>query len=176
MSEEVNEIKAEYVSNYMPIVRGMIKMSSALNEADAVMEGKYYKFKFKQRFREWMEIFEMSSKKLVSAFMEENDEALQEAYTRFLEFTKDVKVKDSDRTDLILLYCKLKSAFNDLDEVEFQDGGMMTYVIREQTLKVLTAIENQYRDIFNVRDVDGNSIQLIIDQYDELGKKMFVEK
>ena len=170
------EVKAERVANFMPIVRGMIKMSSALNEADSVMDGKYYKFEFKRRFREWMEIFELSSKKLVSAFMKENDTALQDAYTQFLEFTKDIKVKDEERTDLILLYCKLKSAYNDLDEVALLDGGMMTAVIKLSTEKVLKAIEKQYGDIFNVRDVDGKSIQVIIDQYDELGKTMFVKK
>ena len=174
MSEELNEINEEYVVNYMPIVRGMLKMSSALNEADAVMDGKYFKFGFKLAFKEWVEVFEASSEKLMLAFMEDNSDAVQDAYTRFLEFTKDIKVKDEERTDLILLYCKLKSAFNDLDEVDLLDGGLMTLVVKKATFKVLRAIENQYRDIFNVRDVDNNSIQVIIDQYDELGKAMFV--
>lgn len=172
MSVELNE---EHVANYMPIVRAMVKMSSALNEADDVTEGKYYKFDFKVKFREWIEVFELTSKPLMGEFMKDSESALQDAYTRFLEFTKDIMVKDKDRTDLILLYCKMKSAYNDLDEVPFEDGGMMTYVIKKQTLKVLKAIERQYSDIFNVRDSNNESIQTIINQYDELGKAMFVK-
>lgn len=164
----------ELAKKYMPVVRGMIKMSSALNEADEVMHGKYYKFEFKRKFREWMEFFEIASEKFVTEFMMDNAEALQDAYTHFLEFTKDINVKDSERTDLILLYCKLKSAHNDLSESD--EDGMMVYVVKSLTGKVLTAIEKQYADIFNVRDVDNKSIQVIIDQYDELGKTMFVNQ
>jgi hypothetical protein len=174
MSEELNEINEEYVVDYMPIVRGIVKMSAALNEADSVMDGKYFKFGFKVKFKEWIEVFEASSHKMMKAFMEDNSDALQDAYTRFLEFTKDITIKDEARTDLILLYCKLKSAFNDLDEVELHDGGLMTIVVKMKTFEVLKAIEKQYNDIFDIRDAEGKSIQVIIDQYDELGKAMFV--
>jgi hypothetical protein len=173
---ELEDVTPEHVPNYMPIVRALIKMSSALNEADEVMEGKYYKFDFKVQFRRWVEVFEVSSKKLISEFMSENSDALQDAYVRFLEFTKDIKVKDEDRTSLILLYCKLKSSLNDLEEVPLMDGGIITLVIKIQTTKVINAIEKQYKGILEVLDSENNSIQVIIDQYDELGKTMFVKE
>ena len=175
MSEE-GIITSEHAPNYMPIVRGMIKMSSALNEADEVMNSKYYKFNFKIQFRTWIEVFEESSKRLMEEFMAENGDALQDAYIRFLEFTKDIKIKDEERTNLVLLYCKLKSCLNDFEEVPIMDGGVVTLVIRIQTTKIIKAIEKQYKSILEVLDYDKNSIQTIIDEYDKLGKLMFVKK
>lgn len=170
MSKEQLEV------DYMPIVRAIVKMSSMLNEADDVMDGKYFKFGFKNAFNKWIDVFEKSSKPLLGAFMNDSEEALQEAYTRFLDFTKDVKVKSKERTDLILLYCKLKSAYNDLEEVPFDSGGMMTIIIKKHTEKVLNAIEKQYADIFTVRDINKDTIHVIIASYDALGKSMFVKK
>lgn len=165
----------ELAEKYMPIVRGIVKMSSSLNEADDVMHGRYYKFDFKRKFRDWLEVFEATSKNFVTEFMVDNADALQDAYVQFLNFTKDINIKDADRTGLILLYCKLKSAHNDLSEAG-TEGGMMIGIVKQLTADVLVSIEKQYADIFSIRDVDNNSIQVIIDQYDELGKTMFVNQ
>jgi len=165
----------EIATDYLPIVRAMVKMSSALSVADDIVDGKYYKFNFKRKFREWMEIFEVTSEPLMKAFMEDGETALQEAYTRFLKLTERV-VKDSDRTNLILFYCKLKSAYKDLDEITFEDGGLYTFIIKKQTSKVLIAIEKQYGDIFTVKDEDGDGIDAIIGNYDHLGKSMFTKE
>lgn len=172
MSEETVEKDVDY----MPVVRAIVKMSSALNDADNVVDGKYFKFDFKVKFREWLEIFEVSSKPLIDAFLKDSETAFQEAYTTFVEAKKDVKIKNEEKTSLIILYCQLQSAFNDLDELSFEDGGLMTFLIKKQTFKVLEAIKKQYGDIFSIKDSQNKTINAIVEDYDSLGKTMFVKK
>lgn len=170
MSEE-KENKIDFI----PIVRAMVKLSSALTDADTVMEGRYYKFEFKKALNQWVDKTEKATKPFMGKFLENSQEALQSAYDRFLEFTKDLNVKDEDRTALILLYCKAKSSMNDMEKLTFDEGGMITHILTKYTDGLLKAIESQYKDIFDVRDSEGKSIQAIIDGYDELGNTMFIK-
>jgi hypothetical protein len=168
---EVKENKIDFI----PIVRAMVKLSSALADADTVMDGKYYKFRFKKVLEKWVDKTEKATKPFMGKFLENSEDALQAAYDRFLEFTKDLTVKDEDRTALILLYCKAKSALNDMEKLSFEEGGMITHILVKYTTELLKSIEGQYKDIFDVRDSEGKSIQAIIDGYDELGNTMFTK-
>lgn len=168
MSEE-NKI------DFIPIVRAIVKLSSALSDADTVIEGKYYKFGLKKTLNQWVDKTEKATKPFMGKFLENSEDALQAAYNRFLELTEDLKIKDEDKTALILLYCKAKSSLNDMEKLTFEEGGMITHILVKYTTEMLKSIEGQYGDIFEIRDSDGKSIQAIIEGYDELGNTMFIK-
>lgn len=159
---------------YLPLIRAMVKLSLALADADTVSEGIYCKFKFKKQLLMWISKTERATKPFMGHFVETSKEALYEGYETFRAFADDIHVKNEDRTALILLYCKAKSALNDLESLGFEEGGMIAHILIKHTGNMLKCIESQYGDIFKVKDSDGNTIQCIIDGYDNLGKKMFV--
>lgn len=162
--------------DYLPMIRAMIKMSAALNYADSIETGKYFKFRFKKEMVKWVDMLEELSKPIVGDFAKDSEHAFQDSYQKLLEFKSDVIIKDRERTDLIMFYCKVRSSANDMKEVNFNNGGFYILSLKKQTEKVLKAIENQYADIFNIRDMDGDSIEVIIKDYDSLGKSMFVKE
>lgn len=162
--------------DFIPIVRAIVKLSSALVDADTVSEGKYCKFGLKKTLSSWIDKTEKATKPFLGKFQENSEEALQAAYDEFLRFTGDLVVKNEDRTALILLYCKAKSALNDMQKLTFDEGGMITHILIKYTTEMLKSIEGQYSDIFDIRDSEGKSIQAIIDGYDELGNTMFIKK
>mgnify|MGYP003639741494 CR=1 FL=1 len=161
--------------DFIPIVRAIVKLSSALSDADTVIEGKYYKFGLKKTLNQWVDKIEKATKPFMGKFLENSEEALQAAYDRFLELTEDLNIKDEDKTALILLYCKAKSSLNDMEKLTFEEGGMITHILVKYTTEMLKSIEGQYGDIFEIRDSDGKSIQAIIEGYDELGNAMFIK-
>tara|TARA_R110001592_G_scaffold298074_1_gene568630 strand:+ start:5308 stop:5817 length:510 start_codon:yes stop_codon:yes gene_type:complete len=161
--------------DFIPIVRAIVKLSSALSDADTVIEGKYYKFGLKKTLNQWVDKIEKATKPFMGKFLENSEDALQAAYDRFLELTEDLNIKDEDKTALILLYCKAKSSLNDMEKLTFEEGGMITHILVKYTTEMLKSIEGQYGDIFEIRDSDGKSIQAIIEGYDELGNAMFIK-
>lgn len=161
--------------DFIPIVRAIVKLSSALSDADTVIEGKYYKFGLKKTLNQWVDKIEKATKPFMGKFLENSEEALQAAYDRFLELTEDLNIKDEDKTALILLYCKAKSSLNDMEKLTFEEGGMITHILVKYTTEMLKSIEGQYGDIFEIRDSDGKSIQAIIEGYDDLGNAMFIK-
>jgi hypothetical protein len=161
--------------DFLPIVRSVIKMSSALSDSDVVADSKYMKFKFKVLFKKWNEVYEVISKPFMGQFMDCSEEALQEAYNGFIEYSSGINLGDESRTSLVLFYCKMKSAMNDIENFPFEDGGFMVFALKKHTGNMIEALEKQYGDIFNIKDVDGNSIDAIVKSYDELGKTMFTK-
>lgn len=159
--------------DYLPIVRSMIKMSAALNYHDELESTKYNKFKLKKSLKNWSETFSVLSSGMMKAFVEDGEAAFQDAYEQFVNFKSDVKLKDDEVTCLVLFYCKLKSAVNDLEETDIHVGGMLKFALEKTTNDVLSNIEKQYAEILKVKDSDGNGISAIISDYDELGKYMF---
>jgi hypothetical protein len=170
------EVKEKSKVDYIPIVRAMIKLSSALSDADDVADGKYYKYKFKVELAKWIEKTEKATKPFMDNFNNNSEKALQEASDRFYEFSDDIVVGNPDRTSLVLLYCKCQSAMNDMQPMSFDEGGMIVHILIKYTDNMLTALKGQYGDIFDIRDSEDRSIQSVIDGYDDLGNKMFIKK
>jgi hypothetical protein len=161
--------------DYLPAVRAIVKMSSSLNEADLVEMGKYFKFRFKKLFKEWMTLYETASKPLMDEFMKDNEKALQDAYVAFDDYSGTIRLKDDEKTDLVVFYCKIRSSLNDLSE--FNMGrSFIVYVLNRRAWKMIEELEKQYGFIHGIRDADGDSIQTIISEYDRLGKAMFINK
>jgi hypothetical protein len=160
--------------DYLPIVRAMMKMSSALNDYDDLEQTKYHKFKLKRSLKEWASSFDILSSKMIKTFVDESEGAFHDAYEQFNHFKGDLKIKNNEITCLIILYCKLKSSVNDLEEVPFHVGAYLKVLLEQSANRVLTDIEKQYAEILKIKDSDGQGIDAIIKDYDDLGKTMFI--
>jgi len=154
----------------------MVKLSSALNDADEVVDGKYFKFKFKKELNKWIEKTEKATSPFMNNFHRSSEEALQEASNRFESFSDEMSAGSEERTSLVVLYCKCQSAMNDMQPLSFDEGGMIVHILIKYTDNMLKALKAQYGDIFDIRDLEGRPIQYIIDGYDELGNTMFTKQ
>ena len=170
MSETV-ENKVDYI----PQVRAMVKLSSALTDADEVTSGKYFKYKFKGQLTTWISKIERATKPFMDNFHRNSEEALQGASNTFADFSDCFEMDGEDKMYLILLYCKCKSALNDMKPLSFEGGGMVVHIMIKHTKNMIECLEGQYGEILKVVDTEGKSIQVLIDGYDELGNTMFVK-
>ena len=162
--------------DFMPFIRAMVKLASALTNADDFESSKYFKFKVKKELNTWADVYSRMSNPLLGEFVKDSENAFQASYDQFLNLHNHVMISSKDRTNMIIMYCKMKSAMNDMDEVEYDSGAFIIMPIKIQTDAVIKAIEKQYGDILELKDSDGESIEAITKDYDTLGKTMFVNK
>jgi hypothetical protein len=158
----------------LPAVRAMVKMTSALNEFDLVEESKYNKFMMKKVMKSWYKYHDSVSTPMMKYFMSDHEGALQSSFNIFDEYSSETFIGDEDKTALVLLYSKLKSAVNDLQEMDFHSKGLMLFAMQKETEKLVTQIEKQYNAILTRVDSEGNDLSVIVDGLDSLGKSMFV--
>lgn len=159
--------------DYLPIVRAVLKMSSALNEYDELENTKYHRFRLKGSLKKWSDTFTALSEDMVEAFVSESEGAYLDAYEQFNHFKDDLSIKNKDVTCLIILYCKLKSSINDLNNAPLGVGGILGLALHKTAYKVVEDIEKQYSQILRITDSEGQTIEVITNDYDELGEAMF---
>lgn len=168
MSEE-NKVNADTIR----LLRAVVKLSSALNEFDSIMyESKYFKFNFKRVSSNWAKLIQIHTDSLMRSLVEEDDKTFVDVYTQFEESIKDVDAGTKDRTDLVIFYAKLKSAMNDVEEMEENRFSFYPMFIHKYTSDVITQVDKQYKGIIDIKDANGHGIDYIVNYLDNLGKKI----
>ena len=88
--EEVKEVNLDTVH----LLRSVMKISSALNDLDEIIDQKkYYKFKFKKESERWGKYMELHTAQLMNSLVEEDSTLLMEIYNSIEESTNNINNK-----------------------------------------------------------------------------------
>jgi len=167
MSEQKLEVDT------VKLLRAVMKISSALNDYDnIVFQKKYFKYKFKLIGEKWCKSMLLHTDNLMKSLNEEDDELLMEVYTSIDKSTDQVSAGSDEKTSLILFYTKLKSAMNDISEMNENRNTFYPEFIYRYTNKVVKELENQYNSIIQTKDNEGKGPDTVISYLDDLGKKI----
>jgi hypothetical protein len=111
MSEE-KELQIETVN----LLRAVMKLSSALNNLDALStpKNKYLKYNFKRKSKDWSTVIEKQTAALMVELFKEDEKLLMEIYDAFDKCDTVCISDDEDRHNLVIFYTKLKSAMMQL--------------------------------------------------------------
>jgi hypothetical protein len=167
MSEETKEFNADVVS----LLRAVMKISSALNNLDALNhDKKYIKFELKLVVTDWYNAVSLTTDTLMKSLVAENDGLFMEIYNSLDELDERIDMKNKKKRELIIFYIKLKSSMNDLNKI--LKSSWMDHIIRMHTKIVVQTIEEMYSLIVNISDANGVSIDDFVRFYDETGDKI----
>lgn len=167
--EEVKEINIDTVH----LLRSVMKISSALNDLDSILDQKkYYKFKFKKESERWAKYMELHTAQLMNSLVEEDSTLLMEIYNSIEESTNKVTMDTPEKTSLIIFYCKLSSCLNDIDKIKDNRNSFYPRFIEHHTKNVLKEIDKQYKSIISVTDSENRPLSFIIDFFDNFGEKI----
>jgi len=171
-SKEKSEVKEVNVDT-VHLLRSVMKISSALNDLDSILDQKkYYKFKFKKESERWAKYMELHTAQLMNSLVEEDSTLLMEIYNSIEESTNKVQMDTPEKTSLIIFYCKLSSCLNDIDKIKDNRNSFYPKFIEHHTKNVLKEIEKQYKSIISVTDSENRSLSFIIDFFDNFGEKI----
>lgn len=152
------------------LLRSVMKISSALNDLDAIVDQKkYYKFKFKKESDRWANM-ELHTAQLMSSLIEEDSKLLMEIYNSIEESTNKVQMDTPEKTSLIIFYAKLSSALDDINKMDKNRNSFYPRFIEIYTTNVLNEIRKQYNSILNVVDSEGRQISFIVDFFNNFGE------
>jgi hypothetical protein len=171
--EEVVEEKKELNLDTVHLLRGVMKISSALNDLDEIMsQEKYYKFRFKQEASKWSKYMEIHTAQLMNSLVEEDSKLLMEIYNSIEESTSKVQMDTPEKTSLIIFFAKISSSLWDIEQMKENRNAFYPRFIEVHTKKVITEIKNQYNSILQVIDSEGKSIDFIVDFFNNFGEKI----
>lgn len=163
--------KKELNEDTVKLLRAVMKISSAFNEYDSMsFESKYFKHKFKTECVKWSESMNKHMNGLMNSLMEEDDKLLMEVYSRIDNSTEEIDAGSPDKTALVIFYCKIKSALNDIESMADNKNTFYPMFIERYTSKVVKQIEKQYKPILDVKDSQDNGCEYVIDFLDNLGE------
>jgi hypothetical protein len=97
---------------------------------------------------------------------------LENVYNAFEDNGIMITAKNQNRVALVMFYVKLKSAMQDLEEIEDRTQIFPAPILYKFTSDVLTQIDKQYPDIKEMTDEQGMSINKLIQHYNDAGKKI----
>jgi hypothetical protein len=167
MSEETKEFNADVIS----LLRAVMKISSALNNLDALNhDKKYIKFELKLVVNDWYNAISLTTHTLMKSLAADNEVLFLEIYNSLDELDNRIEMDNQKKRELIIFYIKLKSSMNDLNKVV--NSNWMDYIIRMHTSIVVNKIEDMYKPIINITDANGVSIDDFVRFYDETGDKI----
>jgi hypothetical protein len=159
------------------LLRAVMKISSALNNLDNLSESKYNKFKFKTEARKWDGIISFQLSSIMKSMVEENDVLMVDVLCKINETDGNIKYennseKNEDKKNLILFYSKIRSALNDISEInELNKVSYYPSIIVYACIPLLKIIEKQHNFILS-KDKLGIEIKDIVDFYDKDGKSI----
>jgi hypothetical protein len=155
------------------ILRCVMKISSAFNDLDEIVyRKKYYKFKFKKEADSWSRLMYIHTSELMKSLVEENEALLIEVYKIIEESTSKVQLRTPEMTSLVLFYCKIKSAINDIELMQKERNSFYPRFIELSTNKVIKEIEKQYSSILDLKDHKDRDINYVSDFFNNLGDKI----
>jgi hypothetical protein len=167
--EEVKEVNLDTVH----LLRSVMKISSALNDLDEIIDQKkYYKFKFKKESERWAKYMELHTAQLMNSLVEEDSTLLMEIYNSIEESTSKVQMDTPEKTSLIIFYCKLQSSLHDIDKMQDNRNTFYPKFIEYHTKSVLKELGKQYNSILKVVDSEGRPLSFIVEFFDNFGEKI----
>lgn len=167
--EEVKEVNLDTVH----LLRSVMKISSALNDLDEIIDQKkYYKFKFKKESERWAKYMELHTAQLMNSLVEEDSTLLMEIYNSIEESTSKVQMDTPEKTSLIIFYSKLQSSLHDIDKMKDNRNTFYPKFIEYHTKSVIKELSKQYSSILNVVDSEGRPLSFIVEFFDNFGEKI----
>lgn len=161
------------VQGRVELLRAVMKQSVAMNDLDTIeFEKKYFKYKFKVKAKEWSHIFNVFTKKLMSSLVEIDSSLLDNVYKAFDDSGIKITDKKEERVSLVMLYVKLKSSMLDLEEIENKHLIFPSVILYKFTGDLIVQMEKQFPQLKELHDESGQSIQYLIDYYNEAGRKI----
>lgn len=157
------------------LVRAIIKMSVAINDIDEIEhDGFYFRYQFKKKISAWLVVFQASTHNILSVLQQSNSDLAEQIYKN-MEFN-GVVIEGSreNKMHLILLYMKLKSAMNDLNEIvpKEKEVNFTEEILKRSTNSVIECMEGQFNFLKRITDANGKDMSFLIEYYDDLGKKI----
>lgn len=160
----------------------MIKISSAIPNADDIIHsesGKVFRFNLKQMLPTWVEQIEELTKETMELLIKEDSDCATMLIKFIDEYSNNHWVFDEDRTALFIFYAKIKSALNDVMEMDEEtfNNSYFACKLRSMLFKMASCIESQFKYLMVLKDQSGTPLSRIVDILDENGKLlMFLEK
>lgn len=152
------------------LIRCIMKISSAFEDADQIIEDKvYYKFMFKKRLDAWMKVMYIHTADLLKALTKDSEKITVDVYNGLGDVTSKVEA-GGYKTPLLIFYVKIKSALNDLNKIDPENGNKFyASVIRFYTNRVIKEIEKQHKFVTMIVDAEGKDVNFLIDFFDNFG-------
>lgn len=164
-------------SDTVCLLRAAMKISSALNNLDELSDSNYNRFQFKKESIKWDYIISITLSNIMNSMAQENETLLIDVLEKISNTDDNIKLinhneKGRNKKHLILFYSKIKSAINDIDEIQkLNESSFYPSVIKSCTQKLVSVIEGQHSFIMNESSV-GIDIKSIVSFYDNEGKSI----
>lgn len=175
MEKETKELNQDTVH----LLRALIKCSSAISNADDIIDSSVYKGNLKHLLPGWLIKYENHTKETMAMLTHSDHELLPVMIKHIEDLNDDVFIYNEERTNLFLFLVKIKSALIDLENIGIstvRDNTFMQplYVMLE---RMISCIEGQYHYLKKI-DVEGrNAYELTIGIINDMGKHLaFSEK
>lgn len=172
MAKKKKSEKSDVQQDTVHMLRSVMKISSALIDLDDIIDdGKYYKFRFKKEAEKWAKFMELHTAQLMSSLVEEDSNLLMEIYNSINDSTSKIQIS-KEKTPVVIFYCKLRSAMNDIDNMKENRDSFYPRFIEIYTKSVIKEMDKQFHSILNTRDSEDRKIDFIINFFDEFGKSV----
>ena len=169
----MEEEQQQQIAGKIELLRSVMKMSVAINDYDTLeYEKQYFKYDFKRKAKMWMAGFQVFTGNLMRSLVYIDSSLLENVYNAFEDNGIMITAKNQNRVALVMFYVKLKSAMQDLEEIEDRTQIFPAPILYKFTSDVLTQIDKQYPDIKEMTDEQGMSINKLIEHYNDAGKKI----
>lgn len=161
------------VQGRVELLRAVMKLSVAMNDLDTIeFQKKYFKYKFKVKAKEWMHVFNMFTGRLMNSLVEIDSSLLENVYHAFEDNGIFISDKNQERVSLVMFYVKLKSAMLDLDEIEDKHIIFPSVILHKFTGDLIIQMDKQFPQLKDLQDEGGQSINYLIEHYNEAGRKI----
>lgn len=152
------------------LIRCVMKMSSAFEDADQIIEDKtYYKFQFKKELDAWMSVIHKHTDELLKSLTKDSEKILLDVYNGLGDITTKVQA-GGKKTPLLIFYVKVKSAINDLEKIESGNANKFyPAVIKHYSNRLVKQMEKQHKFITMIVDSEGKDVKFLIDFFDSFG-------
>lgn len=172
MAKKKKVEKEEIQYDTVHLLRGVMKISSALVDLDEIIDnGKYYRFRFKKEVERWAKFMELHTAQLMSSLVEEDSTLLMDIYNALDGSTSKVQISP-EKTPLVIFYCKIKSAMNDINEMKDNRNTFYPRFIEIYTNAVINQMEKQFNAILTTKDAEDRGLDFIINFFDDFGKNI----
>lgn len=159
-------------NQYLPLIRGVVKLSSCLYDSDEVMTGKYNKFKLKAELSRWTDRIEALTEDMAREILGDESIDEQNVYDTLYEMPKDVSESkiNNDMKFVVTMCGKLKSAMNDFNESSIAFDKQSIIYMHAYSNALLLAFKKQYAWC------SGDLVDSAVQHYDSIGKALLVIK
>lgn len=167
--EENKDIRVDTIC----LLRTIMKISSALNDIDAIaLNKKYYKYKFKKLSSEWVDSIMTHTSELMKSLADDDSDMLMDIYKSMEESCSKIHIGSDDKTSIILFYVKLKSSLWDIDQMKEMRNTFYPMFLYQISGEVIEQLKKQYNSILLMTDDEGKGVDYLVDYYNDFGQKI----